>query len=453
MALAVSKRRLNILQVNHLDVAGGAETIARLLHRGFSQHGHSSTFAVGQKRSGDPDIVRIPDEKYRSAWARACLGIARPLDPLRKTVRGADRFFRTIGGPVAEPLRYRNKARGEEDFDFPSTRRLLELTKTKPDILQLHNLHGGYFDLRALPELSAQLPVFLTLHDAWLFSGHCAHSLECERWRTGCGMCPDLDLYPSIPRDATAFNWKRKARIFRETRLRIVTPSRWLMQRAEESILFPAMVEGRVIPNGIDLSIFQPGSREKARQALGIPMNSRVLLFTAAEAGGNRYKDYPTLKAAVDRVTGMSKELNVVFLVLGEDREGNTPALRFVPFQSNASDVVRYYQASDIYLHASRADTFPTTVLEAMACGVPVVATAVGGIPEQVSHGVEGFLVPPGDSAAMSEAILTLLRDDAMRRSAGIQAAERARSEFGSERMMRSYLDWYAEVLAQSGPG
>src|SRR5207249_2562667 len=137
--------------------------------------------------------------------------------------------FRRIAGALADPAARIDYHLGREDFRFPGTRELLSLTPEPPDVFHAHNLHGGYFDLRLLPALSRRSPFVLTLHDAWLLSGHCAHSLDCERWLGGCGACPDLSLYPAVKRDATAQNWQQKRRIYADARLHVATPSRWLM--------------------------------------------------------------------------------------------------------------------------------------------------------------------------------------------------------------------------------
>jgi glycosyltransferase involved in cell wall biosynthesis len=443
--------KLRILQVNHADTGGGAETISRLLHQGFSRRGHESTLAVAVKRSNLEGVVRIDNDRRRGAWARACLRAAQPLAHFRKTVRGADRLYTLLTGPLADSRRYRSRSRGEEDFDFPATAYLPDLAAESPDVLHLHNLHGNYFDLRELPTLSRRFPTFITLHDAWLLSGHCAHSLDCDRWRTGCGDCPDLTLYPSVAKDATAFNHQRKAGLLSRTRMYVATPSHWLMDRVKASMVAPAIIESRVIPNGVDLSVFQPADQKAARASLNIPPDARVVLFVAAEAAGNPYKDYATLKNAIDRVAAALPAAEILFVVLGDSGRSSSSTFRFVPFEADAQAVARYYQAADIYVHAAKADTFPNTILEAMACGTPVVATAVGGIPEQIADGHDGFLVAPGASVEMSEAILKLLQDEAIRRSLGANAAKKARMEFGAERMVEQYLNWYLEVVPRWG--
>jgi glycosyltransferase involved in cell wall biosynthesis len=109
--------------------------------------------------------------------------------------------------------------------------------------------------------------------------------------------------------------------------------------------------------------------------------------------------------------------------------------------------VARYYQAADVYVHAARADTFPNTVLEAQACGTPVVATAVGGIPEQVEDGRSGYLVSAGDAPALAERLTQLLSDTELRGRMGIQAAEAARRRFDLSRQADAYLDWYRMLV------
>lgn len=463
-------RSLHILQVSIADIAGGAEKVAWNLFTAYRERGHASWLAVGYKRSDAPNILEIPRPPQSVPWARVCWTLHRWLTPLGKRVRGVGRlryWLRTLAGGWPEIER----EWGQEDFNFPGSRRLLQLLPHRPDIVHCQNLHGDYFDLRILPRLSHQVPVILTLHDAWLLSGHCAHSFACERWRTGCGHCPDLTIYPAIKRDVTAYNWRRKRNIYARSRFYIATPSQWLMDKVRKSMLIAGVEEYRVVPNGVDLSIFQPADRQAVRAMLGIPQDAKVLLFTANSIRQNIWKDYQTMRAAVVRVAERFHDQRIRFVALGEDappEQIGQAEVCFVPYQKDSETVARYYQAADVYVHAARADTFPNTVLEALACGVPVVATAVGGIPEQVKgaemagcglrvanlnrYGLEeatGVLVPPGNVEAMASGIVALLTNDTLRYQLGESAARDAHERFDLNRQVEGYLEWYMEIIRQ----
>jgi glycosyltransferase involved in cell wall biosynthesis len=460
---------VRILLVSTVDVGGGAAGVAWNLLEGYRRRGEQVWLATGLKRSEDADVLLIPEDGAGNVWARACTSAGHVLSPLAGRAPGVDWLRRTLQIPLAHPRRWVETRQGKEDFHFPGTWRLLDLAPERPDIVHCHNLHSGYFDLRALPWLSSQVPVVLTLHDTWLLSGHCAYSLGCDRWVQGCGHCPRLDIYPALLHDGTAFNWQRKQEIYARSRLYLATPSAWLMGEVERSMLFPAIAESRIIPYGLDLTIFHPADRRVAREALDIPQDVRVLLFAANRFQHSPFKDYPTIRAAVSRVVSQLPEQDLLFIALGDDgtveRIGRAE-IRYVPYQSNPNVVAAYYQSADLFLHAAHADTFPNTVLEALACGTPVVATAVGGIPEQVkgladgrvhapsetwsNHGPDaatGVLVPHADAELMASAIVTLLTDESLRRRLGENAAQDARQRFDLERQVADYLRWYGEIL------
>lgn len=418
--------QLCILQISTYDTIGGAEKVAWNLFQNYRARGYGSWLAVGDKLSDDQDVLRSPERN--GSWSRL----------VERGTKAFDRYW------------------GIEDMHFPGTWQILDLPRQRPNIVHAHNLHGGprggYFDLRALPWLSRQVPLVLTLHDAWLLSGHCAHSLKCERWKTGCGHCPDLTLDPGIERDASAFNWRRKREIFARSRVYVATPSYWLMRKVEQSMLMPGVLEARVIPNGVDLSAFRPADKHAVRDALGIPRDAIVLLFTAYAVRRNRWKDYQTIQAAVAETVERLKGQNLYFIALGEgaaDERIGDARVRFVPHLTDVQAVASYYQAADVYIHAAHADTFPNTILEALACGTPVVATAVGGIPEQVEDGRTGFLVPAGDAGAMADRITRVVLDADLARRMAWGAVETARREFDLCRQVDTYLAWYHALVNQ----
>jgi glycosyltransferase involved in cell wall biosynthesis len=460
---------MRILQVSPRESGGGAENVAMALHRGYLAAGHEATLAVKRKAAGgpwadDPSVVAIPNDAARGPWARAWMRLDRAALSLPPAARRTRSVLRHVSHAVGRPGRVLAELRGHEDFDAPATARLLDLPPRRPDVLHCHNLTGGYFDLRALPALSSHVPVVLTMHDAWLLSGHCAHSFDCERWRTGCGHCPYLGTHPAVRRDATAFNWRLKADVYRRSRLYLAGPSRWMVDRALESMLAAGLAEpgeagARVIPNGIDVSIFRPGDRAAARAALGLPADAGVLLFVAAGVAGNPFKDFATLKEALARLGRADPPVRrqpLVLLGIGSDAPAErlgAAEVRYVPWVRDAAALATYYQAADAYLHAARAESFGLVVAEAMACGTPAVATAVGGIPEQIDHGRNGWLVPPGDAGAIAAHVRRLLEDDALRRDAGARAAADTRRRFDVRRQVAAYLDWFAEVLDRRRAG
>jgi len=441
---------LQILQVASHDLAGGAARIAWFLNAKLKERGIVSHFAVGKKQSDDDSILQIDNNKCRNPWSRYWY---RREDLLtREGIRylpGAARWIGLLG----EPGRALDRFCGIEDFHYPATKELPGLKQNETNLVHLHNLHGQFFDLRELPQISNSNSTLITLHDEWMFTGHCAYTLGCERWRIGCGACPDLSIYPSIRFDMTRSNLQRKISLYNDSQLWITTPSKWLMDKVKDSRLQGGLIGSRVIHNGVDLNIFKPNSDKKeVREALGIPADAWVVLFVGYQTKSHEFKDYPTMAEAVSRLPAKIAGKEVVFICLGEKaksvRLGNTMNLFFqgVP---DPGVVAQYYSAADVYLHAARADTFPTTILEAMACGIPVVASAVGGIPEQVDDSITGFLVPPENPGAMHARLLELLENHDLLMRMGHESVHKAEKSFNIERMVDEYIEWYSEIAGR----
>jgi glycosyltransferase involved in cell wall biosynthesis len=205
------------------------------------------------------------------------------------------------------------------------------------------------------------------------------------------------------------------------------------------------------------LSIFKPADSLAARYVLNLPLDGHILLFSAASIRQNPFKDYLTMREAVKEIAALMGEQPVIFLALGEEAptEQLSPRtqIRFIPYQSDLTQIALFYQAADLYIHAAKADTFPNAVLEALACGIPVIGSAVGGIPEQI-HALDqsthptGILTQVGDSQAMAQSIIHLLRQPDLRSQMGENAAQDARQRYDLNRQLGEYLDWYAAILA-----
>ena len=394
----------SILQVNASDVAGGAEVVALSLHRTYRSRDLDAWLAVGLRRTADEGVLELGEARSRRQRA------------------------------LRDPRVLLDAVRGREDFRFPASHRVLDVPPRPPDVLHLHNLHGGYFDLRVLPALTARRPTVITMHDEWLYTGHCAYTLDSDGWRRGCGSCPYLHTYPALRTDGTAANARRKADLYARATLHVVTPSEWLLERAQQSILAPAIASALVIPNGVDLELFTPGTP--------VDRDEPLLVFAAQAARTNPYKDFATLRSALARVTTPASAI-----ALGEaglEEQLGAVTLRSEPFVSR-TEVAGRLRGADLYVHATRADNHPLAVLEALASGVPVVAPRVGGVPEQLTEET-GVLVEPGDAEALARAIDDLLRDRERRGRMGEAAAADARTRFGLDRQVDAYLDLYGEL-------
>jgi glycosyltransferase involved in cell wall biosynthesis len=453
--------RIEVLMINTLAGVGGAAGVAGDLARTFRSRGHRCQMMVGHSVRPIEGVTSVPSGhptiQLAIDWA------VRRLGKLPFTHR-----LRVYGEEMKQRLEWPETVAGGRDYVGPTgSWRILKEAPRRPDIVHAHNLHSGYFDLRALPAISAKAPVVMTLHDAWMLSGHCAHSFACTRWQTGCGECPDLSIQIALPFDRSAENWREKAAIYRKCQLRVATPSRWLMDKVEQSMLWPAIVDARVIPNGVDRSIFHPDDRDKERQKLGLPLDATILLFAANGIRQNIWKDYPTLDAAISRLRERT-DRKVLFLALGEDGATQTlgaTELRFLPAVPAGAAAAAHYRAADLYVHAARADNFPSVVIEALACGTPSVATAIGGIPEQIrsaggpgadfsartfsSDQATGVLTPPGNAQAMAEAIDHLCDDRSILFRLGANAARDAAMRFDLQQQADIYLEWFGDIRAR----
>lgn len=441
-----SNKKLKILQISTSDIGGGAAKVAWDLFKAYQKLGHDSWMSVGNKKSTEEYIKEIPRINRKYPFSVPSQLELKEDEIIHFRKHQVVHWIKSIAGLLPK-ITHRL---GREFFDFPGSHYFLNLFPYNPDIIHAHNLHGHFFDINYLIRISNLYPVIMTCHDEWLFTGHCAYTFSCNRWEYGCGDCPDLSIYPSIPRDATHFNYRRKEEIYHQSKLYIATPSAWLMDRVERSILKP--IEARIIPYGIDLSIFKPDVKEKSRGKLNLPNDELILLFVADNLIKNPFKDYKFLRKAINNLNLYEKKIRFILLGGSSQTEiiGNI-TLQHIPYISNPEVVANYYQSADIFLHAAKADNFPNTILEASACGTPVIATAVGGIPEQINHGVTGFLVTQGESEELSNFVRILFKNENLRMKMGKNASKLAKEKYDLTIQVGQYLSWYHEITNSRG--
>lgn len=439
-----------VCQVNTQDGAGGAAGVCRTLHKEYILRDLASYTVYGRRKEPDPASFLLDNDRYRSGWGRFWMSAAKKIAQFSGRIRGAQRLGEQILPYVAAPRRAFDRLRGYEDFNFPASGSILNMLPERPDVVHLHNVHGNYFDLASLTHLSRSVPTVLTLHDLWTMTGHCAHPFDCAKWMSGCGQCPDLKSPPDVRIDATHRNWKKKKSIFSASRLYVAAPSQWALDKVERSLLCTAAARTRLIPNGIDTTMFSPGAKSEARARVGLPPAAKIIMFAANGIRDNPFRDFTLMVNVAGRLSTVVHDEQLLFLAIGENAptQKHWPGnIRCIPYINSPSQLKLYYRSADVYLHPALADVFPSVILEALACGTPVVSTRIGGIPEQISDGVTGVLTPVRDTEAMVRAVVSILADEHFSRSLSAAAAHNAALRYDKKRMADQYLSFYEEAV------
>jgi glycosyltransferase involved in cell wall biosynthesis len=222
----------------------------------------------------------------------------------------------------------------------------------------------------------------------------------------------------------------------------VTAPSQWMLDEASRSYLsrFPM----RHIENPVDTDIFRPMDASGARRQLGIPADATVFLLPASNVRGTNYKGLSMLRGAM-ALLGDSTALLVTF---GQPPKGPAPhvAERFVPAVRNEREMSQYFAAADVVVYPSSAENSPLAVIEAMASGRPVVTTAVGGVPELLTDGIEGLLVAPTDVPGLAHALRWLLANPSRVAAMGEKGVQRARQRHATPVVLEQWLSWHREL-------
>ena len=286
---------------------------------------------------------------------------------------------------------------------------LKRVDEIKPTIIHLHNIHDYYLNYPLLFEYlrERKIPIIWTLHDCWPFTGHCAHFdfLRCEKWKNHCEKCPGLRTYPkALLFDRTFKNYEAKKQAFTsvEENLVLVPVSYWIEGFVRESFLGKAKT--RTIHNGIDIDIFKPETEvSKIRNKYEIRQEKKIVLGVAAPWSERKgLNDFYRLREILG-------EEYLIFLVGLSDEQikGLPEGVVGINRTENQKELAGLYSLADVFANPTYEDNYPTTNIEALACGCPIVVYNTGGAPEAVTQET-GFVVEQGNIGAFAEAIKKL---------------------------------------------
>lgn len=414
---------MRILHCNTHERAGGAAIAVNRLHCALLAAGVESRLGAMISSNETPQLVTLGN-----------LATCRLLRP--SIDYGEKILARLLYSRPAYPA--------VTTFSFLPSLRHRRINALPKDIIHLHWVTGGFLSPWALGRLRG--PIVWTMHDTWPFTGGCHYpDVKCERYTASCGHCPELCSRREW--DFSRLHWLLKRRALENIRPVMVSPSRAYAELAAQSALL-AGCRVECIPNCIDTEIFRPLDKAQARNLLGLPQDGRILLFGAMNATSDHRKGFDLLDQAL-RILLAGGQGDFLPVVFGASEAGTDFPLprRFLGRLHDNLTLALAYSAADVFVCPSRQDNLPNTVLEALACGTPVAAFSVGGIPDMVEHGRNGYLAAPGDTANLAAGLASLLRDADLRRRLGQAGREKVEREFSAPVIARRHIALYEDIL------
>lgn len=407
--------------LNTYDTRGGAALATYRLHRGLRDVGVDASLLTMRRFGADPSVFAGQGPLVK-AWA--------------------------VASPYLDRLPLRAYARNTKQIYSPAVMpgiRANAILKLNPDIVHLFWVTDGFVRPETLMKIDK--PMIWTLHDMWPFTGGCHYDDECGRFREDCGSCPALGAIKSNDLSRRLLHRKRDA--WRDIDLTVVATSRWMADCARASTLFR---DRRIefIPNGFDVSKYQPLDKQEARRAFNLPVDKQLVLFSSFSAVSDPRKGFQHLIPALQ---GLSPERKaaIELVVLGAARpetpvDFGIPAHYIEHLHDEVSQVL-LYSAVDALVLPSLQENLANTVIEAMLCGVPAVAFAIGGMLDSIRHGENGYLAKPFDVADLGEGIWFVVSNAAAHQAMSVEARARAVESFDVRNIAVQYRDLYQDVV------
>ena len=326
-------------------------------------------------------------------------------------------------------------------FSNTATKEFISRLDTiKPDLIHLHNIHGYYLNIKLLFNYlkNTAIPIVWTLHDCWSYTGHCAYytASDCQKWKELCESCPQIGTYPKSFFDASKMNYKDKKELFTGlNKLTIVTPSNWLAQEVQDSFLQKYPI--KVINNGIDLSVFKIKPTDKLKEKLNL--KNKIVILGVASIWEERkgFNEFLKLAKLLD-------ERFIIILVGLSDSQIKRLPQNIIGIKRTESveELADFYSLADVFFNPTLEDNFPTTNIEAIACGTPVITYNTGGSPEIIDENT-GWVVDKKDLFAVQSILYNLKTINEVNSHCRV----RAEKLYNQTNKFKEYIDIYKNYL------
>lgn len=331
-----------------------------------------------------------------------------------------------------------------------ATRNLIKIIKTiSPDIIHIHNIHGYYlnYDILFSYLKVSNISVVWTFHDCWAFTGHCGfffsfRDADCEKWKTGCHHCKLLNEYPkSLFADRTKINWNKKKEVFNSIPdMTIVAVSDWIKEMTKKSFLNKFKIER--IHNGIDINMFKPcGLKKNVYERYCIKEGNRLIIGVA-----NVWESRKGLPDFCYLSSNLPSNVTILLVGVKYNQMKDLPSgIIGVERTENVQQLSELYSAADLFVNPTYGDNFPTTNLEALACGTPVVTYNTGGSPESLDEKT-GIVVERGDKNGLLISTLIVLNEWDLNKTSKL-CRDRAISFYDQNNNFQEYMKLYNTII------
>jgi len=281
------------------------------------------------------------------------------------------------------------------------------------DVIYLHWVVGGFLNLNNIKKIAAlNKPTIIFMHDMWYITGGCHHSFKCEKYINECHECQVFSKKRIF--DLSTREFRKKKKIYAKyNNLYFVSPSKWLYNCATQSNLLKNKPI-YTIPNVIDNSLFKSIDKITAKKIFNIPLEVKVLAFGATSLN-SPFKGWLYLLQALGILRSNLKYDEVLILTFGGIL--STEIIDKIPFKikmlgplHDDYSTMLAYNAADVFIAPSLAETFGLVILEAILCGTPAVGFKIGGIPDIINHKKNGYLANYKDASDLAEGIIYCLK-------------------------------------------
>lgn len=399
------------------------------------------------------NVIQINEYCGTGSTGRICLELAKMLENKGHTCRivyGREKATKeadAYGVRMTSSLGVRIHGVETRIFDnhafastFETLKLLIFLKKNKPDLIHLHNLHGYYINVAVLFRYIRinKIPVIWTLHDCWAMTGHCSHfyHTECDKWISGCYKCQQKKEYPaSLILDKSRQNWNKKKKVFTSLdSALIVAPSIWLSDLVKKSFLNKYTV--KVIQNGIELDVFRPRTDNIFREKFG---QKKIILGVS-----NRWTENKGILDFIHLADILDGSKFQIVLVGEVEKEFEIPSSIYIMNRTDSVDeLAKIYSSADVYVNLSKIEAFGMTIIEAMACGCPVIAYEAGGNRENIEKYC-GRIIENQSLVSVADVIQKVVLFDRKKiQEACVQQAKK----FSKERMIENYYYLYKKMV------